>query len=64
MLQLVCNVAYPSKPSVTKKSKEKLLKYVSECDYERESTQYKKAGLERKRVQYGRLEKLEEAVMK
>ena len=47
-----------------KRSKEKFLKYASESDNSRESTQCKKAGLERKRIQYGKSEKLEEAVMK
>lgn len=47
-----------------KKSKEKLVKYVCDSDAEKKQTEYKKAGLDRTRVQYGRSEKLEEAVMK
>ena len=47
-----------------KKSKEKLVKYASESEGDKDSTHYKNAGLDRTRVQYGRSEKLEEAIMK
>ena len=47
-----------------KKAKEKLLKYASESECDKESTSYKNAGLDRTRVQHGKSEKLEEAVIK
>ena len=47
-----------------KRSKEKLLKYAGENEDEKISSVYKKAGLERTRVHYGKSEKLEEAVLK
>ena len=47
-----------------KRAKDKLLKYAVESESEKETTVYKKAGLDRTRVQYGRQEKLEEAIMK
>ena len=41
-----------------RKSKEKLVKYASESECDKASTSYKRAGLERTRVQHGRSEKL------
>ena len=48
-----------------KRSKEKLKKYSSESSGEKDSgIASKKGGLERTRIQYGRADKLEEALMK